>query len=461
METIDQKFTATANSHRSRQAISDQHSALTFMDVESSADRLALSLSKAGIRRDEPVVIRVSNEASDIVAFLAVWRAGGVAVPVHRSTLALAADRLMMRLGNRFVLDRDLSIVSCDVPSPRPLLEGAGTIIFTSGSTGEPKGVVLSAERASAKLDMIQTMTSWENGENSLVNLQLTFSFGQWSTWLTLLNGGTVHLRNRFDPKEILSLLENENIQRVPVIPTMLRHLIDQKIASNFGGYFMAGGEPLPAAVGKRARAAFPAAHLGDIYGLTETGTSDFFVPPDEYSALAGTIGRPGDSIQWKIDNETGELQIRSPWRMLGYLDAPDLTGSVMRDGWFKTGDLARQEASGAIRLIGRATDQIIRSGNKIAPMEIEAVFLNHKEVTAALVVGIADPQRGEATHLAVVPAAGCQLSQEQLLGWSKDHLERFKLPDAIHILNELPSGGTGKADRKALRRYIEGLPNS
>ena len=111
------------------------------------------------------------------------------------------------------------------------------------------------------------------------------------------------------------------------------------------------------------------------------------------------------------------ELEIRSPWCMLGYLDAPDLTAAAMRDGWFRTGDLAAEERSGAVRLIGRANDLILRSGNKISPLEIEAVFSRHESVAAALATGVKDPARGEVVHLAIVQRSGRQTAPEGAKG--------------------------------------------
>ena len=455
-ETIEQRFRRSAKSHAARDAVSDGRTTLTYGEILAAADRFAHRLSRAGLKDDEPVVVAVSNIASDIAAFLAVWRAGGVVVPVHRAAPKAVTDALTTRLGNRFALDNDVETLSPDPPSRRALLDGAGTIIFTSGSTGEPKGVVLSSARAAAKLAMIQTMTGWRAGENALIGLQLTFSFGQWATWLTLLNGGCIHLRGRFDAAEIQALLQAGTVQRFPAVPTMLRHLVDLGDVASFEGRIMAGGEPLAAGLGHRVRAAYPAAGLGDIYGLTETGTSDFFVQPAEYDRFAGTIGRAGDGIEWRIDAATHELEIRSPWSMLGYLDAPDLTNAAIRGGWFRTGDLAAEEPSGAVRLIGRAKDVILRSGNKISPLEVEAVFMRHDSVAAALATGVEDAARGEAIHLAIVQRPGHQTTPDALKAWAGDYLERFKLPDAIHLVDELPSGTTGKADRRALRRSIE-----
>jgi malonyl-CoA/methylmalonyl-CoA synthetase len=428
-------------------AVDDGTQALSYADLVAAADRGALALTAAGMQDGEPVIVPVSGRAADVAAFLAVWRAGGAAVPLHRTTPQGVADGLRARLGARLMMEEAPTRIA-DGAARR--LEGAGTVMFTSGSTGIPKGVVLSAARAADKLAMIERMTGWQEGERSVIALQLTFSFGQWATWLTLSRGGRVDLRGRFDAGEILAL--SATATRLPAAPTMLRRLAEAGGAP-FAGTIMAGGEPLQAALGARVRAAFPAAGLGDIYGLTETGTSDFFVQPSEYDALAGTIGRAGQGVDWRL-GDGGELQIRSPWGMLGYLDAPDLTEEARPDGWFGTGDLASDDG-GVVRLIGRAKDLVIRSGNKVAPLEVEGVFLGHPDVAAALAAGMPDPDRGEALHLAVVARAGVTLDAQALRAWAAERLERWKLPDAVHVMADLPTGATGKADRGALRKLV------
>jgi malonyl-CoA/methylmalonyl-CoA synthetase len=450
-DTIEALVRRAAVGRADAVAVDDGTVALSYGDLVAAADRGALALRAAGMQDGEPVVVPVSGRAADLAAFLSVWRAGGAAAPLHRTTPPSVAEGLRARLGARLSMeDAPARIADC---APRQL-NGAGTVMFTSGSTGVPKGVLLSAARAADKLAMIGRMTDWREGERAVIALQLTFSFGQWATWLTLAHGGRVDLRGRFDVAEILAL--SAGATRLPAAPTMLRRLAEAGGAP-FTGTIMAGGEPLPAALGARVRAAFPAAGLGDIYGLTETGTSDFFVQPGDYDQLAGTIGRAGQGIDWRL-GEGGELQIRSPWGMLGYLDAPDLTEAAFADGWFRTGDLAA-ETNGAVRLIGRAKDLVIRSGNKVAPLEVEAVFLSHPDIAAALVAGAPDPDRGEALHLAVVARAGATLDPQALRDWAAERLERWKLPDQVHVLADLPTGATGKADRGALRALVASLP--
>jgi acyl-coenzyme A synthetase/AMP-(fatty) acid ligase len=140
---------------------------------------------------------------------------------------------------------------------------------------------------------------------------------------------------------------------------------------------------------------------------------------------------------------------------MRGYHRDPARSRGAFADGYFRTGDIARRRSDGRVELIGRMTDIINRGGIKIAPLEIERVFMEHPNVVATLVTGVPDPVRGEAVHVFVVPRAGSRLDAENLIAWAREKLDRSKVPDRIHFGDELPMGRTGKADRVALRSLI------
>jgi malonyl-CoA/methylmalonyl-CoA synthetase len=475
MNPLASRLIDTCLRHGGRLALDDGEEALRYAELLDAAHGIARALEEAGIEDHEPVPVAVSNRARDVAALLGVWRAGGVAVPVHRQTAPAVLAALTRRTGARLVVNArpDLqapgSLAAAGpvigpagpAPHPRALLDGAALVVFTSGSTGEPKGTVISAARLCGKLDMIARATGFEEGVHTLLALQLTFSFGQWVTLLSLLRGGVLVMRSRFDPRAVITDLARERIRRAPMVPTMMRALLplaESGSGRGWGGVLMAGGEALPATVGRRLLAAWPGCTLGDIYGLTETGTCDFFVRPEEYHTAAGTIGRAGPDIDWRIADD-GELQIRSPWAMVGYLDAPAMTEAAFRDGFFRTGDVARLRTDGRVELVGRAKEMIVRAGNKVAPMEVERVFLGHPEIEAALATGLPDERVGEAVHLLVVPTAGTAPDPARLRAWAAERLERWKLPDRIHLGTALPTGHTGKADRRALARELLDSP--
>jgi long-chain acyl-CoA synthetase len=444
------------------------------------AARFAAQLRAAGVNAHEPVLVFVANQPDDVAALLAVWRTGGVAVPVHRSSVAASVETLLGATQARFTVDAAASVAvrALDRPAPpaRPLLEGAALVIFTSGSTGAPKGVVLDHARFAAKLDAIDTCLAFGAGERSLLVLNITFVFGLWFTLLTLLRGGTVVMRGRFEADAFFRTLEEARIDRVAVVPTMMRALFAgagtpaaeaarARLASAMRpAQIVIGGESMGASLAARIRAALPASRLIDIYGLTETSSCDFYLLPEDHPQWSGCIGRVGPNESFRIAapdgtpvpaGAIGELEIASPYLMRGYLDAPALTAAALSEGRLRTGDLARERAPGVVELCGRAKELISRGGNKIAPLAIEHALAQHPDITAALAVGVPDDVLGERIHVLLVPRAGVALSAADVTAFAATRLERYCLPDALYVAADLPQGRTGKADRAGLRAAI------
>ncbi len=459
----------------------------------------AARLSAAGLSPDEPVLVRVSNRAEDFAAFLGVWMAGGVVVPVHRSMPGPVLGLMQAKARARFELDPDpedrealgalrpaiageSGLPTYRKGEDRPLLAGAAFVIFTSGSTGVPKGVVLTHRRFAAKLDAIASMLpGLAPGDRVLLVLNNTFSFGIWMAMLCLLAGGCLVLRERFDPADFVRTLVNESVVRVGVVPTMMRSLAAGLSPATLAQAARAlrrrralrevliGGESLGTGLSASLRHLIAPAQLYDIYGLTETSTCDFFLLPDDYPAHPDSIGQASPGVQWRIVDdagtdvhagETGELMIRSEFVMSGYLDDPELTAASLREGWLATGDLARASGDGFVSIVGRSKELIIRGGNKVTPQEIERAACECPGVAAAMAAGLPDPVMGQRIHLMVVAAPGAALDAARLARFLRGRLERFKQPDFLYLGDCLPTGRTGKLDRRRLQEMIvEGMP--
>ncbi len=409
---------------------------------------VAGALATHGIAPGEPVHVRIGNRPTDLGALLGIWQAGAVAVPVHVSAAATTIERLQRRTQVRWCVDGDrLEVIGRQPPPERPLLRHAALVIFTSGSTGEPKGVVIGHRPFAAKLAVLDRLLGVCADDVVLLPLQLTFIFGLWVSLLALMRGARLVLVPRFSRDAVERGLVGATV--LAGVPSLYRTLLADTVPrAPRLRLILTGGEVLPPTLAGALRR-FGDAAIYDLYGLTETGSCDFCLPPADQPAGFGTIGRPTDGVDFRI--AAGELQIRTPYGMLGYLDDPALTQASFADGCFKTGDLARLTASGNVALIGRAKDIVSRGGHKIAPLEIDNLLAEHPDVAAALCAGVPDERLGEVIHAVVVPRAGAQLDAAALRQWLLARTERWKVPEAFHIRDALPAGATGKADRRAV----------
>lgn len=443
---------------------------MRFADFLAAARSVRDALSRAGLAADEPVHVRISNQPLDLAAYAGVWLANGVVVPVHRTSAPGTLAHVVSKTRARFEWDASLKILSDAPPPARPILEGAALIVFTSGSSGMPKGAVLSHRGFIGKLEAIQSMLGFRDTDRTMLVLNITFSFGIWVAFLTLLHGGCVLAREIFAAGGFLGDLKESGATQVAVVPTMMRSLIldvpPEKLrvlaADLHSGapalrQVLIGGETLGKGLGETLRALFVPASLIDIYGLTETSTCDFFLMPADLPRYAGCIGRPSPGVRFRIEGEDGELLISSPFLMNGYLDEPQL--QPIKDGWLATGDLARERDPGVVEIVGRKKELIYRGGSKIAPLEIEFACSAHPKVAAALAVGRPDERLGQRIHALVVPRNNenePDLTPAEVYAFLSQRLERHKLPDVLYFARELPAGRTGKADRGRFAAMLE-----
>ncbi|MEP7261275.1 MAG: class I adenylate-forming enzyme family protein, partial [Usitatibacter sp.] len=264
-----------------RIAIDDGQRAVSYADLDRLSAELAAELKDGGACANEPVVALVSNKALDWVVALAIWRAGAVMVPVHRTSPAHSFQEMLKRTGARWVVDATGNFEALGgrgaasgarihkareaPPAPRPILDAAALIVFTSGSTGQPKGTVISHKAFSGKLHTLKGILQFSPDTRSLLVLQMTFSFGLWVSLLTLINGGALVMREKFDALSILRTLAHDRITTVAMVPTMLRAVfrspdadIAQALEAVASGetlkQIILGGEPLDALVDERLR---------------------------------------------------------------------------------------------------------------------------------------------------------------------------------------------------------------
>ncbi|HET8995214.1 MAG TPA: long-chain fatty acid--CoA ligase [Acetobacteraceae bacterium] len=452
-------------------AVSDgPGSGMRFAELRAAAEAIAGTLARHGLAPAEPVHLLIGNRAADLAGMLGIWQAGGVVVPVHRSALAATTARIAALSAARFAVDGSaVTAIASEPPTRRPLLHDAALVIFTSGSTGLPKGVVIGHERMAGKIAVLDRLLQLRPTDVVSVPLQLTFIFGIWVSFVTLRAGACLALVPRFSAAAQQAALQ-AGATVMAAVPSMLRTMAaGDALHGNGPRLVLAGGEPLGPEVRRAVAQAWPGTEIRDLYGLTETGSSDFCMMRAETATHGNPIGTPTSEVAFRIadpagaavpEGDAGELQIRSPFGMLGYLDAPEATEASFQSGYFRTGDLARVEPDGSVSLVGRLKEIVSRGGNKVAPLEIDNLLGTHPDIAAALTAGVPDPRLGEALCTVVVPRPGATIDDPALRRWLGERLERFKLPDTLSVEDTLPVGPTGKASRAALRaRFAEREP--
>ena len=466
-------LSAACLQYGARIALSSDQETLSYSKLNDTAKEYAGQLIELGVRPNEPVLVMVSNQMMDVAAILGVWLAGGVIIPVHRSSPDEVLKKLQIKTKARFEINTSILVLAKEIPPEREILLNAAFVIFTSGSTGEPKGVVISHQAFYKKIHEINRLLNFKADERTLLVLNINFSFGLWVCLLTLFTGGSLVMLEKFDPIKFLNALLEEKITRVGMVPTMMRSIFSRldvldkiKVINQNKALkqILIGGESLGKSLAISIRENFSNTDLIDIYGSTETATCDFFLFPDDFIQYPGCIGRPSGEVRFQIVNqknelvsfgEIGELQISSPFLMNGYLDEQDLTKKAFFDKWFKTGDLAREVDRSLVELMGRSKEIISRGGNKITPGEIEQIICAHPMIAAAMAVGVTDSILGERIHTLLVLKVGAKPEDLHMNNFFQQKLEKYKHPDAIYILSELPFGRTGKADRGEFKNMI------
>jgi fatty-acyl-CoA synthase len=344
-------------------------------------------------------------------------------------------------------------------------------IFFTSGSTGLPKGAVLTHRNLYLHA-VHNALTNAITGDDVILHLVPLFHVNGWGTphYLTGL-GGTHVMLPRFDATEVLRLVEAHGVTRLFAVPAMIRMLLDHP---DIGRRDLSsvrtasiGGAPVTPEMLTEVEEAFGCTAICG-YGMTEaspTLTRSLDLPGEEPSTeRRATTGLPimgvdvrvlGDGdieVPWD-DESIGEVCARSNHVMAGYLDAPEATAEVIRDGWLRTGDLAVVRPDGYLRLVDRKKDLIISGGENIASPEVEHALTTHPAVREAAVIGRPDDRWGEVPVAFVSLHPGAAASETELIAHVRDRLAHFKAPASVTILDDLPRGGTGKVDKVGLRR--------
>jgi acyl-CoA synthetase (AMP-forming)/AMP-acid ligase II len=482
--------------------VTEHGRAITFTDLDRVSDEVAAGLARRGVQPGDVVALVLPPGPEYLVAYVGAAKLGAITTGVNGRLSASERDAVLGRAEPQLVITApgleptgaafdtcSAGTAGIDAPllgpasdavvlgelrvpeSPPPLADDPDrpvAIIFTSGTTGTPKGA-LYTNRQLAFITRTDVGDTWGGGTRSFTGT--SFAHLGFMTKLAgnLQRGGTNFIMSRWRADAALRLVERERMTTVAGVPTQLALMLAHPEFDAFDleavRYLVVGGGPVTPGLADEARARFGAA-LATRYSCTEAGIGlgTAFDDPDEDAVVS--VGRPHAAVQLAVLDESdapvpagevGRVCIKSPAVMRGYWRDPEATQAAFtEDGFVRTGDLGWVDDRGRLRLVGRSKEMYVRGGYNVYPVEVEAVLSGHPGIAAVAMVPRADPVMGELGVAVIVPRdAANPPSLDDLRAFADSRLARYKLPEAIAVVESLPLTTMEKVDRAALARVV------
>ncbi|MGI5267690.1 AMP-binding protein [Nonomuraea sp. CA-218870] len=502
--TIETLLAAAAEDAAHVPALLCEGESVTYAELHARVREGAAAWRAHGLRPGDRVACWAANTIDCTVAMLSAIVAGGVLVPLNPRYTVSEVAAILPRVSPRFLVAPgllagrrlaaealpvagDARVVALGPEAPGgavswdEFLAGAaqeqdgtpGEIIaiqFTSGTTGKPKGAVL------RQAPMLTTARTWAEvvglgrGDVYPVTYPLAHIGGFKTGLLSPFQArATAALIPVVSAESIAEIVRTLPVAVLNAPPAAQQYVVAARRNGGIPGELsirvaVIGSAIVPPALVRDLKQELG---VGDVvigYGLTEaTGVCTMTRRGDPLDLVCDTIGRPIDGVRARIwapgatgAPVVGEIEVTGSNVMAGYLDDPEATAEVMRDGWLRTGDLGWIGDDGYVRIAGRARDMVIVGGFNVYPAEVEHVLADHPAVADAAVVGVPDDRLGEVTAAFVV--ASGELDESELLTWCRERLANFKVPRRVWILDELPRGAVGKIAKPRLQELAVDL---
>jgi len=476
-----------------RPALVSRGETITYGQLRERVAELRRGVSGLGLDAGDRVAIICDNDPGFVTTYLAILGAGLVAVPLNPQSPDRELTRELEAVGCRAVVvgrtsdgepswraavenvvaGEDLLAAGSE-REPVPIAERSdddlAVLLFTTGTAGPPKAAKLSHGNLKANLDQLLAHPgSLQTSDDVVLGvLPLFHIFGlNVVLGLTLATGSKLVLVDRFLPQDAIDTMVEHGVTLLSGPPTLfaaLTRLPESDTSSRaFGSVRLAasGAAPLSADVAEAFQARF-GLRLHQGYGLTEaspavTTNVGLDAPPESIGVpLPGVevrlVDADGEDV---LAGDSGEIWVKGPNVFAGYWGDDEATRTALTgDGWLRAGDLAVTDDDGRLYIVDRAKDLIIVSGFNVHPAEVEEVVMKHPAVQEAAAVGVPDAATGETVKVFVVvrPDAEVELDQSELARFCADHLARYKCPDSVEFVDEIPHGFAGKLLRRALR---------
>jgi long-chain acyl-CoA synthetase len=487
----------------------------TYGELDGAVTKFADGLSKLGVKKGDHIALLLGNSPHFVIGLHGALRLGATVIPINPiytpdeigyivnngDVKALVTFDLLVPLIEKMhqALPRVENFIICETPQgqaskadpsalsafskmksftqviasgdldfkgPELKDDETAVILYTSGTTGKPKGAMLTHKNLYCNAKDVSDYLHMNENDRVITTLPMFHVF-----CLTvalnapLMNGATILIDPKFSPKEIFRLAKKYEPTVFAGVPTMYNFLLqfDDGNTEDLKSLRLciSGGAAMPVALLHGFEKKFNVI-VSEGYGLSEASPVTCFNPLDK-PRKAGSIGQSIMNVENKVVNElgeevsvgeVGELIVRGPNVMKGYYKLPEETAATIRDGWLYTGDLAKKDEEGYFYIVDRKKDLILVGGYNVYPREVEEVLYNHEDVVEVAVLGVPDPDLGEAVRCYVV-SKNPQLTEELLLAYCAEHLAKYKVPSSIEFLEELPKNTTGKILRRALKNQV------
>jgi acyl-CoA synthetase (AMP-forming)/AMP-acid ligase II len=460
---------------------SDRGPAYTYAQVAGSAARFRARLRRHGVTRGDRVAILADNSCAWVVAYLGALSQGAVAAPLNTRQATGDLDRVLADLDPAAIVGdasylsrvseryRGRAVVSTDVGVTgdlAPVVDGSdarpeevGVVCYTSGTTGEPRGVMIRNASLVRNAEMFAHIFQSGPDTATAVVCPLFHNTG-YNDGLAhmLLANGRVDVARRFDPPAVARALAEGRYTFLIGVPTIYSRMLPMLEAAppppTLAPWFAYGGAPIPGPLAARLAQVVRGARFVNVYGMSEATSLTHYLPWRTGFRDLTAIGVAVAGIRDRIV-PGGELQVDTPTAMVGYWRDEAATREKFDGSWLRTGDLARLDPDGHLRIVGRVDELINRGGEKIPPVEVESAIAAHPDVLEASVVGLPDRDLGEVVGAAVVARAGSRLDARQLGRFLSERIADYKSPRKVRFLPALPRNPGGKVRRDEVRRLL------
>ena len=492
--SIPRSLAVNAKRFPNKVAVYDPNDRITYLELDRKVNQLTHGLRELGIGKGHRVAILFGNSITHLTALYAVARAGAAAVvldlkwkarEVLRAVQAFDCDLLLYdgafasvtpeilqatKFGGFSLTDAASSLIHGQpttefVSATRD--EDLFMIMLTAGTTGTPKGCMVNHRTYAVQCMNSAIGRGCSEYSKELSVVPIYYNSGRSTVLAHIFFGGTVYLRNKFEPRETLDLIQREKISSLGLASTMCHRLLqlpdlESYDVSSIRALRKAGLPFTRKMVEELIDRVTPNVYQG--YASTDAGQATF-LRPEEQLLKIGSSGRAIWSAEVDVVNDRhdpvppgqdGEIRVRGPNVCQGYYKNPEEQKKRFIDGWYYTGDIGRFDDDGYLYVVGRMKD-IIKTGSiNVAPKEIEEVLLFHHDVADAAVVGVSDPEWGESIQAYVVLRRQHAIDETGLIKFAKEYLADYKAPKRIRFVDDLKRNELGKVNAQVLEEQCK-----